>query len=173
MKTAVVGSRELTLSSSDLSFYLPAITSEIISGGAKGIDTAAKNYAEENNIKYTELLPDYKKYGRAAPLKRNDEIIDYADLVVAIWDGKSKGTKYTIDKCKKIGKSLAVYIIRHNCALESYSEYYNMTSIKDEKLKEIIIAELDCEDKCDINVELIDASIGAILEHKPEPVCDN
>lgn len=109
MKTAVIGSRGLVLETSDIVVYLPKATTEIVSGGAKGINILAKNYAAKNNYRYTEFLPDYEKYGKAAPLKRNDEIIDYADIVLALWGGKSKGTKYVIDKCKKIGKSLVVY----------------------------------------------------------------
>lgn len=64
MKIAVIGSRNLTVD--DLGKYLPPETTEIISGGARGIDTCAKNYAIANNIKLTEFLPDYKRYGRAS-----------------------------------------------------------------------------------------------------------
>ena len=67
MIVAVVGSR--TLKVENLKDYLPKNTAEIVSGGAKGIDTCAKKYALENNIKYTEFLPEYEKYGRSAPLK--------------------------------------------------------------------------------------------------------
>lgn len=73
MKVAVIGSRGLTVN--DLGKYLPEDTTEIVSGGAKGIDTCARNYALSHNIKLTEFLPDYKKFGRAAPLKRNLKII--------------------------------------------------------------------------------------------------
>ncbi len=109
MKIAVIGSRNLKID--DLSKYLPKETSEIVSGGAKGIDTCAKNYANQNHIIYTEFLPQYEKYGRAAPLKRNLQIIDYADLIVAFWDGKSKGTKFVIDNCKKLNKPVQIFII--------------------------------------------------------------
>ena len=92
MKVAVIGSRGLTVS--NLGDYLPCDTTEIISGGAKGVDTCARDYALSHGIKITEYLPEYKKYGRAAPLKRNITIIQNADLVLAFWDGKSKGTKF-------------------------------------------------------------------------------
>lgn len=112
MKIAVIGSRNLTVD--DLGKYLPPETTEIISGGARGIDTCAKNYAIANNIKLTEFLPDYKRYGRAAPLKRNILIIEAADIVFAFWDGKSNGTRFVINKCMKYGKE--VRILRHNAA---------------------------------------------------------
>ena len=108
MKVAVIGSRGLTIN--DLGKYLPEDTTEIVSGGAKGIDTCARNYALSHDLKLTEFLPEYNKYGRCAPLKRNLQIIEYADVVIAFWDGKSKGTKYVIDNCKKQGVQVDVHI---------------------------------------------------------------
>lgn len=108
MKVAVIGSRGLRVD--NLEKYLPKETTEIVSGGAVGIDTCAKEYAIKNNIKLTEFLPEYEKYGRSAPLKRNLLIIDYADYVLAFWDGKSHGTKYVIDNCKKKNKPVRVLI---------------------------------------------------------------
>ena len=109
MKVAIVGSRSIFLE--NIGEYLPWQTKEIISGGAKGIDSCAANYAKENGIKLTEFLPEYSLYGRAAPLKRNDKIIENADLVIIFWDGKSKGSKYVINKCEKSGKAHVVHII--------------------------------------------------------------
>ena len=109
MKTAVIGSRSLFIE--DIGEYLPEKTTEILSGGARGVDTCAKNYATKQGIKITEILPDYKKYGRAAPIKRNIEIIEKADAVVAFWDGKSKGTEFVINHCKKHNKTVKIYVI--------------------------------------------------------------
>ena len=86
MKIAIIGSRNINIE--DLTEYLPENVTEIVSGGAKGVDTCARNYAEKNKIPLKEFLPDYKIYGRGAPLKRNIEIIEYADMVIAFWDGK-------------------------------------------------------------------------------------
>ena len=99
MKVAVIGSRSLTVQ--NLGEYLPQDVTEIVSGGAKGIDTCAREYAVSNGIKLTEFLPEYEKYGRSAPLKRNITIIENADLVLAFWDGVSRGTKCVIDSCKR------------------------------------------------------------------------
>ena len=110
MKVAVIGSRGLTVN--DLGKYLPADTTEIISGGAKGIDTCAKEYALSHNIKLTEYLPEYKKYGHSAPLKRNITIIENADVVLAFWDGKSRGTKFVIDKCGEMGVKITIHTIK-------------------------------------------------------------
>lgn len=107
MKVAVIGSRGLKVD--NLGEYLPEGTTEIISGGAKGVDTCAREYAIAHNIKLTEFLPEYKKYGRNAPLLRNISIIERADVVLAFWDGKSRGTKFVIERCYDIGKR--IYII--------------------------------------------------------------
>lgn len=109
MKVAIVGSRDLVVD--DLENYLPENITEIISGGARGIDCCARDYAIKNSIKLTEFYPQYEKYGRKAPLMSNDKIIYRADLVIAFWNGKSHGTKYVISKCQEIGKSLKVYYI--------------------------------------------------------------
>ena len=108
MKVAIVGSRDLTVSK--LGQYLPENTTEIVSGGARGIDSCAREYAQMNGIKLTEFLPEYEKYGRGAPIKRNRKIIDYADTVIAFWDGRSRGTGYVIDQCFRRRKNLTVYI---------------------------------------------------------------
>ncbi len=99
MKIAVIGSRNLT--NIDISPYIPKETTEIISGGAKGVDTTAREYALSHNIKLTEIFPDYKRYGKAAPLKRNIDIIEMADKVIAFWNGNSHGTKFVIENCRK------------------------------------------------------------------------
>ena len=108
MKVAVIGSRNLTVS--NLGKYLPDQTTEIVSGGARGIDSCAKNYANANGIPLKEFLPNYDEFGRSAPLLRNLEIIDYADIVLAFWDGKSRGTKFVIDKCRAKGKPVNIFI---------------------------------------------------------------
>ena len=108
MKIAIVGSRNLNV---DISKYIPDGTTEIISGGAKGIDTLAEKYADEHNMPKLIIKPEYEKYGKVAPLKRNKTIVENADMVIAIWDGNSNGTKFAIDYAKKIGKTLELYIV--------------------------------------------------------------
>ena len=108
MKVAVIGSRGITID--NLGDYLPPETTEIVSGGAKGVDTSAREHAIAHGLKLTEFLPEYEKYGRSAPLKRNITIIEYADVVLAFWDGKSRGTKYVIDNCKKLGVPVKVFL---------------------------------------------------------------
>lgn len=107
MKLAIIGSRSLYIS--NLSKYIPTGVTEIVSGGARGIDTCARNYALENGIKLTEFLPNYQLYGRIAPLKRNIQIVDFADKILALWDGKSTGTVYTVRQARLKNKKVTVY----------------------------------------------------------------
>jgi len=104
MKLLVIGSR--TITDFDLTNHIPEETSLIISGGAKGIDTIAEQYADSHGIEKLIIKPQYEKFGKAAPLKRNEEMVDKADAVLAIWDGKSKGTEYTLKYAQKENKKI-------------------------------------------------------------------
>lgn len=108
MRVAVIGSRGLSVSG--LGKYLPVETTEIISGGARGVDTSARDFANANGIKLTEFLPQYEMYGRRAPIIRNITIIENADLVMAFWDGNSRGTKFVIEECRKRGVPVRIFI---------------------------------------------------------------
>ena len=110
MKIAIIGSRGLTVE--NLGDYLPSDVTEIVSGGAKGVDTSAREYALQHGIKLTEFLPDYEKYGRAAPIRRNEEIVRCADMVFAFWDGKSSGTKSVLALCRK--ENVPFRVVRMN-----------------------------------------------------------
>lgn len=105
-KVAVVGSRGVVVNLNDFFEDEPAA---IISGGAKGVDSCAAAYANGHNIKLVEFLPDYSRFGRCAPLKRNNLIVEASDIVIAFWDGKSRGTKYTIDYARKAGKKVLIF----------------------------------------------------------------
>ena len=73
----------------------------IVSGGAKGADSLGERWAKENNKKTLIFKPEWEKYGKSAGFIRNQEIVKNSDFVLAFWDGKSKGTKSSIDLCKK------------------------------------------------------------------------
>lgn len=108
MRIAIIGSRNFK----DYNLLVETVNnytyiSEIISGGAKGADTLAKRYALEKSILLTEFLPN-KIHGRGMYHDRNRQIVAACDLVIAFWDRKSKGTKYTIDFAKKNGKEVVL-----------------------------------------------------------------
>jgi len=77
---------------------------EIISGGANGADGLAKKYAVCCGLRYIEFLAEWDKYGKSAGFLRNQTIVDNCDMVLAFWDGKSRGTADTIEKAKRAKK---------------------------------------------------------------------
>jgi len=98
---------------------------EIVSGGAKGADTFAANFAKENGYPLKEFLPEWNNYGRGAGPYRNKQMIDYCsdgDMVIAFWDGKSKGTKSTIDFAKEKGLVTKVYTTNERMVSEGVKE---------------------------------------------------
>lgn len=109
MKIAIIGSR--TITNYNLESIVSDEVTEIVSGSAKGADTLAREYAEKHGLKYTEFLPDYSRYGKAAPIVRNKQIADYSDKVIALWNGKSKGTKSVIDYCRKENIEIEIKVI--------------------------------------------------------------
>lgn len=80
----------------------------IVSGGARGADTLAEQFAREHNLLMIVFKPDYAEHGRAAPFIRNSAIIEASDAVIAFWDGSSSGTLDSIKKAKKMGKPVTV-----------------------------------------------------------------
>lgn len=111
MKVAVIGSRNC--SDIEILSYLDCMPTEIISGGAKGVDTYAREFAMTHNLPLTEFLPEYEKYGRCAPLYRNRQIVEHCDSLIAFWDGKSRGTKNAIDYASRLGKPVRVVHINN------------------------------------------------------------
>ena len=106
MKLAIIGSRGLHIE--DLEKYIPEGVDEIVSGGAKGVDTDAEEYARKNGIKMTVFLPQYNRFKGGATHIRNKQIVDHADEVLVFWDGCSRGTASVIEYCLKIGKKVSV-----------------------------------------------------------------
>jgi hypothetical protein len=82
---------------------------EFISGGAKGTDSLAQEYAKEHGIPIKIYYPNWKKYKKAAGPIRNKQIWQDADIGIAFWDGKSKGTEYSFRFSKEMNKDLWVY----------------------------------------------------------------
>lgn len=80
----------------------------IVCGDAKGADTLGIKYAHENDIPI-KIFPIDWKYGKTSYINRNIEMGDYADYLIAFWDGKSIGTKHMIDYMEAIGKPKTVF----------------------------------------------------------------
>jgi hypothetical protein len=89
----------------------------IVSGGAEGADTLGATYAKEHGITLDVFVPQWKawrlKHGytsktNRAGFERNTDIISASDIVIAFWDGKSEGTKDSINKARKLKKTLVI-----------------------------------------------------------------
>ncbi len=85
---------------------------EVFSGCANGVDKLGEQWAVKNEKQLLLYPADWNKYGKKAGYLRNIKMAKYADALIAIWDGKSKGTKHMIDIAKK--KGLKVYVYQTN-----------------------------------------------------------
>jgi len=128
MKLAIVGGRDfkdfdLMEYSIDKHIGLYVTIKKIISGGANGADTLAEDFADkygiEKKIYYAEwgnlkvelcvVRENHRgKYNVLAGFNRNTKIAEACDKAIAFWDGKSTGTKDTIDKIKELGKEVVI-----------------------------------------------------------------
>lgn len=106
MKLAIIGSRNCP--PIDIEAQLKYIPDTIVSGGARGADSYARDFAQKHNLNLIEFLPEYDKYGKGAPLIRNKLIVEACDCLMAFWDGKSRGTKFTLDYARQLGKPIKI-----------------------------------------------------------------
>lgn len=113
MKVIIAGSRSIT----DITTVIRAIEesgfeiTEVISGGARGVDLLGEEWAQSHSIPVRQFLPDYKTHGRRAPLERNKAMATYAaeeprGALIAVWDGLSSGTWHMINEAHYAGLSI-------------------------------------------------------------------
>ena len=112
MRVAVVGSRSLDdRCYGVLNEHMPPGVSEIISGGAVGVDRLAERYALERGLPMTVIRPDYKTYDRHAPLIRNSQIVAESDFTLILWNGTSRGSLNVIMSCIRTNKPFKVLLV--------------------------------------------------------------
>lgn len=103
MRLAIIGSRDfndyelLKNKVDNLRKKHPQIQT-IISGGARGADKLAEQYADQHNLLKEIYYAEWDKFGKRAGFIRNKVIWDSCDIIIAFWDGKSPGTKHSVDK---------------------------------------------------------------------------
>jgi len=114
MKVIIAGSRDFDdygLLSRECDRLLPAVGDlHIVSGCARGADTMAIAYANDRHIPLIRVPADWDKHGRSAGYLRNREMAILSDMLIAFWDGKSKGTSHMIRLANEHG--LEVHVIR-------------------------------------------------------------
>ncbi len=101
---AVVGSRGLAACAALLARLAELAPAELVSGGAAGADTLGAEWARANGVPLRVLWPDYRAHGPAAPHVRNAEIVAAADVVLVVWDGKSRGTLSAARAAARLGR---------------------------------------------------------------------
>ena len=117
MKTIIAGSRDFNdynLLKSQLDYYRMHKNdiTEVVSGCARGADTLGEFYANEQSIPVKQFPADWDKHKRASGPIRNRQMAEYADCLIAVWDGSSRGTKNMIDEMNKLNKP--VFVIMTN-----------------------------------------------------------
>ena len=111
MKTIIAGSRDIN----EFDTVKEAIEeskfkiTEIVSGGCRGVDWLGECYGNENEISTKSFPADWKQHGKAAGPIRNREMAEYADALIAVWDGQSKGTANMIQEAKEKGLKVFVH----------------------------------------------------------------
>ena len=118
MKLIVAGSRSITSYNTvrdaiRASGFTSQIT-EIVSGCAKGVDASGDQWAQINSIPVKRFPANWDKYGKLSGQMRNYEMAEYADALVAVWDGESRGTAHMIQVMRNLNKSVFIW---QKCAL--------------------------------------------------------
>lgn len=110
MRVIIAGSRDIV----DFEIVKKAVDNSgfninvVISGCARGVDTLGEQWANENYIQILKFPADWKTFGKRAGYRRNEQMAEHADALIAVWDGVSKGTKHMIDIARN--KKLNVYV---------------------------------------------------------------
>jgi len=115
MKCIIAGSRSITdyvtleTAISESGFDTDGAIAQVVSGGARGVDTLAEEWAYRNRRQLIIFPADWDTYGKSAGIRRNEQMAIWADALIALWDGKSSGTKHMISCAKKHGLRVFVY----------------------------------------------------------------
>jgi predicted Rossmann fold nucleotide-binding protein DprA/Smf involved in DNA uptake len=110
MKVIIAGGREIN----DYDLLLQAVLNAgfditaVVSGGARGVDAMGERFAEETGLQLFKFPAEWDKYKRAAGPIRNRVMAEFGDALIAIWDGKSSGTKNMIDQAREHGLKVHV-----------------------------------------------------------------
>lgn len=115
MRTIIAGSRHIggRAASEFLKRTMDEIPwpiTEVVSGHARGVDMLGEAWAKARGIPVRRFGAQWHELGRRAGFKRNDDMVEYADALVAIWDGRSSGTGHVIETAKRHGLRVEVRI---------------------------------------------------------------
>jgi predicted Rossmann fold nucleotide-binding protein DprA/Smf involved in DNA uptake len=114
VKVAIVGSRRFA-DPERVSEYVQSLPprASIITGSASGVDAAATKAARAKGIPVQVLPASFDELADASKsAARNQRLVDACDVLVAFWDGASKGTRATVDRALDSGKEVHVFVTR-------------------------------------------------------------
>jgi len=123
VKTIIAGSRTIT----DWQILAAAINAcpweitEVVSGGAAGVDTLAEEFAIEMGLRCLVIPAEWKTHGKRAGYMRNEVMLTHARHLLAVWDGASRGTRHTVQRAKQQGAEVFLYEVR---GIEVFTEHY-------------------------------------------------
>ncbi|EQB65178.1 MAG: hypothetical protein AMDU3_IPLC00003G0030 [Thermoplasmatales archaeon I-plasma] len=78
---------------------------EYMHGGAVGVDSMADSILKSHGITPEVVKPDYELHGNYAPLERDNRMVDVADEIHVLWNGRSRGSQYVMRYAKAHGKA--------------------------------------------------------------------
>ena len=113
MRTIIAGSRSCTnrqhlLAALEMCGWVPTV---VISGTALGPDRFGEDWAEESNVPCERFPADWDRYGKSAGYRRNEQMADSAEALIALWDARSRGTMHMIDIAKRKGLRIYVHVV--------------------------------------------------------------
>lgn len=113
MRTIIAGSRDITdyavvEAAVKASGFAPTV---VLSGAARGVDTLGETWAKENGVACERYPAPWDKLGRQAGVFRNNVMATSSDALIAIWDGKSRGTLHMIETAKRRGLKVYVHLM--------------------------------------------------------------
>jgi hypothetical protein len=113
MRVVIAGSRSIkafgVVERAILSSPFSGRITEVVSGTARGVDKLGERWAKENNIPIKFFPANWFEYGKGAGRLRNSEMAMYADALIAVWDGESRGTRNMIEEMQRLGKLIFIY----------------------------------------------------------------
>jgi len=116
MKVVIAGGRDIGFDDAWKGIVLSLretglVPAEIVSGGASGVDSVAKQYAEYQEIPFKLFPADWTGLGRKAGPIRNQQMAEYGDYLIAVWDGKSRGTYNMISQMRLLKKPVHIHVL--------------------------------------------------------------
>ena len=111
MKVIIAGTRTVTDSEAVTAAVAQSgfwIT-EVVSGSARGVDALGEQWAARYGVPVKRFPADWNRYGKSAGPRRNREMAEYADALIAVYDGESPGTRNMIETAKALGLTVCVW----------------------------------------------------------------